>query len=39
MHLTYLTFLFSVHFRTLAQPLLRDSSPFYLLRVAHFLSV
>ena len=31
--------LFSVHFRTLTQPLLRDSSPFFLLRVAHFLSV
>ena len=36
---TYLTFLFSVYFRTLVQPLLLDSPPLLLLRVAHFLSV
>ena len=36
---TYLTFLFSVYFRTLAQPLFLDLPPLLLLRVAHFLSV
>ena len=36
---TYLTFPFSVYFRTLAQPLLLDSPPLLLLHMTHFLFV